>query len=75
MARLLECQAYAAAADGFAVLMEQAARSVPRTAGLDHDLVVGAPDLLEGVTPDAGGRRLPAGHRRAPGARPSTSTT
>src|SRR5580692_7108732 len=27
MARLLECQAYAAAADGFAVLMEQAARS------------------------------------------------
>ena len=35
LARLLECQAYAAAADGFAVLMEQAARSVPRTAGLD----------------------------------------
>ena len=52
MARLLECQAYAAAADGFAVLMEQAARSVPRTAGFDDDLVVMAPDLLEGVTPD-----------------------
>ncbi len=52
MARLLECQAYAAAADGFAVLMEQAARSVPRTAGIDDDLAVGAPDLLEGVTPD-----------------------
>jgi segregation and condensation protein A len=52
LARLLECQAYAAAADGFAVLLEQAARSVPRTAGLDLDFVVNAPDLLEGVTPD-----------------------
>ena len=52
LARLLECQAYAAAADGFALLMEQAARAVPRTAGLDHDLEVEAPDLLEGVTPD-----------------------
>ena len=38
LARLLECQAYAAAADGFAVLIEQAARSVPRTAGLDARL-------------------------------------
>lgn len=52
LARLLECQAYAAAADGFAVLLEQAARSVPRSAGLDADFVVNAPDLLEGVTPD-----------------------
>ena len=52
LARLLECQAYAAAADGFALLLEQAARSVPRSAGLDLDFVVNAPDLLEGVTPD-----------------------
>jgi segregation and condensation protein A len=52
LARLLECQAYAAAADGFAVLFEQAARSVPRTAGLDLDFVVDAPDLLAGVTPE-----------------------
>ncbi len=52
LARLLECQAYAAAADGFALLLEQAARSVPRSAGLDDDFVVNAPDLLEGVTPD-----------------------
>ena len=52
LARLLECKAYAAAADGFALLLEQAARSVPRTAGLDLDFVVHAPDLLEGVTPD-----------------------
>ncbi len=50
LARLLECQAYAAAADGFALLVEQAARAVPRTAGLPVDLVVLAPDLLEGVT-------------------------
>jgi segregation and condensation protein A len=52
LARLLECQAYAAAADGFSLLLEQAARSVPRTAGLDDDFVVNAPDLLQGVTPD-----------------------
>ena len=52
LARLLECQAYSAAADGFALLIEQAARSIPRTAGLDPDLVIHAPDLLEGVTPD-----------------------
>ncbi len=50
LARLLECRAYAAAADGFAVLMERAARSVPRTAGLDGDLPVGTPDLLDGVS-------------------------
>jgi segregation and condensation protein A len=67
MARLLECQAYAAAADGFAVLMEQAARSVPRTAGFDDDLVVMAPDLLEGVTPD----QLAAAFLRATAERPA----
>ncbi len=74
LARLLECQAYAAAADGFAVLIEQAARSVPRTAGLDDDLAVGAPDLLEGVTPD----QVAAAFLRATAERPvppSTSTT
>jgi segregation and condensation protein A len=51
LARLLECRAYASAADAFAALAEQAARSVPRTAGLDPEFVVHAPDLLEGVTP------------------------
>ena len=66
LARLLECQAYAAAADGFAVLFEQAARSVPRTAGLDLDFVVHAPDLLEGVTPD----QLAAAFLRATAERP-----
>ncbi len=66
MARMLECQAYAAAADGFAVLIEQAARSLPRTAGLDHDYGAGAPDLLEGVTPD----QVAAAYLRATAERP-----
>jgi segregation and condensation protein A len=52
LARLLECQAYAAAADAFALLAEQASRSVPRTAGVDLDITVTGPDLLEGVSPD-----------------------
>jgi segregation and condensation protein A len=52
LARLLECQAYAAAADAFALLAEQAARSVARTAGLDPGFEVHAPDLLEGVLPE-----------------------
>jgi len=67
LARLLECQAYAAAADGFALLIEQAARSIPRTAGLDPDLVVHAPDLLEGVTPD----QVAAAFMRATAERPA----
>jgi segregation and condensation protein A len=67
LARLLECQAYAAAADGFALLMEQAARAVPRTAGLGHDLEVVAPDLLEGVTPD----QVAAAFLRATAERPA----
>jgi segregation and condensation protein A len=66
LARLLECQAYAAAADGFTALFEQAARSVPRTAGLELDFVVHAPDLLEGVTPD----QLAAAFLRATAERP-----
>ena len=67
LARLLECQAYAAAADGFTLLIEQAARSVPRTAGLDPDLVIHAPDLLEGVTPD----QVAAAFMRATAERPA----
>ncbi len=66
LARLLECQAYAAAGDAFATLFERAARSVPRTAGLDESVEVHAPDLLEGVTLE----QLAAAYRRATAARP-----
>jgi segregation and condensation protein A len=52
LARLLECRAYAAAADVFVALTEQAARSVPRDVGLDADFAVHAPDLLAGITGD-----------------------
>lgn len=51
LARMLECRAYAATADVFVALSEQAARSVPREVGLDDGFVVHAPDLLAGVTP------------------------
>ena len=52
LARLLECRAYAGAADAFVVLSELAQRSVAREAGLEEDFVVAAPDLLGGVTAD-----------------------
>jgi segregation and condensation protein A len=52
LSRLLECRAYAAAADIFVVLAERASHSFPREVGLDEDFVVHAPDLLAGVTPD-----------------------
>jgi segregation and condensation protein A len=52
LARLLECRAYAAAADVFVAMAEMAARSVPREVGLDDGFQVRAPDLLEGVTPE-----------------------
>jgi segregation and condensation protein A len=52
LARLLECRAYAAAADVFVAMAEQASRSIPREVGLDDDFVVHAPDLLAGITPD-----------------------
>ncbi len=52
LSRLLECRAYAAAADVFVALAEQATRSVPREVGLDDGFMVHAPDLLAGITPD-----------------------
>ena len=66
LARLLECRAYAAASDAFVSLMERAARSAPREAGLDDGFVVHAPDLLAGVTP----ARLSEAYVRATAARP-----
>jgi segregation and condensation protein A len=52
LARMLELQAYAAAADAFAVLTEQARRSLPRIAGLEERFRDLAPDLLAGITPE-----------------------
>ena len=50
LARLLELQAYAAAADTFALLVERAKRSIPRVAGLEEPYRDLAPDILAGVT-------------------------
>lgn len=66
LSRLLECRAYAAAADAFVLLSEHAARSVAREAGLDDGFVVHAPDLLAGVTAD----RLAQAYLRATAERP-----
>ncbi len=52
LARLLECRAYAGAADAFVILSELAQRSIPRESGLEEDFVVAAPDLLAGITAD-----------------------
>jgi segregation and condensation protein A len=52
LARLLELQAYAAAADAFALLIDQARRTLPRVAGLEERFRDLAPDLLAGVTPE-----------------------
>jgi len=51
LARMLELQAYAAAADAFAVLIDRARRSLPRIAGLEEHFRDLAPDLLAGITP------------------------
>lgn len=66
LARLLECQAYSAAADVFTLLLERASRAIPRTAGLDDDFIVDAPDLLAGVVPD----QVAEAYRRATATRP-----
>ncbi len=66
LARLLECRAYAAAADVFASLTEQAWRSVPREVGLEDGFALRAPDLLAGVTPD----KLAQAYLRATAERP-----
>lgn len=67
LGRLLELQAYSAAADTFALLIERAARSVPRQAGVDDQFRDLAPDLLAGVT----ARDVAAAYRRALTPRPA----
>jgi segregation and condensation protein A len=52
LARLYELQAYATAADVFALLIERAGRSLPRLAGLEEQFRDAAPDLLAGTTPE-----------------------
>lgn len=67
LGRLLELQAYSAAADTFALLIERAGRSVPRQAGFDDEFRDLAPDLLAGVGP----RDLATAYRRALTPRPA----
>jgi segregation and condensation protein A len=50
IARLLELQAYAAAADNFTTMMERASKAIARTAGLEEQFRDLAPDLLAGLT-------------------------
>lgn len=51
LARLVECKTFKDAAKLLSALADQAARSFPRTAGLDERFLDLAPDLLAGVTP------------------------
>ena len=68
LARLLECRAYAAAADVFVALAEQASRSVPREVGLDDDFVVARPGPPGRGHARRPGPGLPPRVGRAPGA-------
>ncbi|MCL4422131.1 MAG: segregation/condensation protein A [Actinobacteria bacterium] len=52
LSRLLECRTFAIAGGLLASKMAEAARSYPRTAGMEDRFVNLAPDLLAGVTPE-----------------------
>ncbi|MCU4184735.1 segregation/condensation protein A [Acidiferrimicrobium sp. IK] len=52
LARLLEAKTFKDAAATMVRLMDGAARSYPRTAGLEERFVGLVPDLMEGVTPE-----------------------
>jgi segregation and condensation protein A len=66
LGRMLELHAYVAAAELIARMLDRAARSVPRTAGLDERFLLLAPDLLASISPDD----LAAAYRRACAPRP-----
>jgi segregation and condensation protein A len=51
LARLFECKTFKDAAGALTRLMDAAARSYPRTAGLEEEFIELAPDLMGGVTP------------------------
>ena len=75
IARLLECKTFKDAADVLAPPLAEAARSYPRTAGLEDRFLDLAPDLLEGVdVADLRAAYLRA-HRRPSRCRWSSSTT
>lgn len=67
LARLVELQAYSAVAIDFNMLIEHAARSIPRSAGLDENFTDLAPDLLAGVTPS----EIASAYMRATVAKPA----
>jgi segregation and condensation protein A len=52
LARLLECKTFKDVATVFNRLSADAARSYPRTAGLEERFIGLAPDLLAGITPE-----------------------
>ncbi len=52
LARLLECKTFKDAARELERLAQEAARSYPRTAGLEERFIGLLPDVMEGVTPD-----------------------
>ncbi len=52
LARLLEAKTFKDAAASMVRLMDGAARSYPRTAGLEEPFIGLVPDLMEGVTPE-----------------------
>lgn len=52
IARLLECKTFKDAAGSLIRMMDQAAGSYPRTAGLDERFADLTPDVLAGITPD-----------------------
>jgi segregation and condensation protein A len=52
LTRLLDCKTFKDAAKVLGVLVDDAARSYPRTAGLEDRFLGLAPDLLEGIGPD-----------------------
>jgi segregation and condensation protein A len=66
LSRLLECKTFKDAARALSRISDQAARSVPRTAGLEDRFLDLAPDLLTGVTPD----QLRAAYLRATAPKP-----
>ena len=52
LARLLECKTFKDAAHALSLLALDAARSYPRTTGMEEEFLRLTPDVMEGVTPE-----------------------